>query len=185
MNLTTKFTKYKNYFFIILVLVVFYIINNYIKTNEEILKSEKFCILEIESKNIWNFLKQDYIELNYKLLDNIYFNKNSNKNFNKNSNKNSNNIKFINKHSIVLTKTNNKGLARFKKIYQGETLKKNEIILNIKIKNNKIYIGNNKFYYLEGESYKYSFAKFAYLNINKNGDAILIKLLDKNFNKIY
>ena len=179
MSLTIKFIKFKNYFFIILVIVVFYIINIYIKTNEEILKSEKFYILEIESKNIWNFLKQDYIELNYKFFDKVFFDKVY---FNNNNFINNN---FVNKYSIVLIKTNNKGLARFKKIYQGETLKNNEIILNIKIKNDKIYIGDNKFYFLEGESYKYSFAKFAYLNINKNGDAILVKLLDKNFNKIY
>ena len=71
-------------------------------------------------------------------------------------------------------------VATFVRLYSGETLSPNEVLLRYR-KREDMRAGQNSFFIQEGSSNIFAKAKYAELKVDKSGESILVGLRDDQF----
>ena len=146
----------------LIVLVAILIFLNFsIYKKEQILTHGKVIYLELAPIDPRSLMQGDYMALRFKIEDKI---KKALNGFSKNS-----------KGKAIVT-LNKQKLAKFKAIFKGEKLKPNELLLKYNIRDKRVHIGTNAFFFQEGKEKKYQNAKYGEFKIAPNGEMILIDL---------
>jgi uncharacterized membrane-anchored protein len=88
------------------------------------------------------------------------------------------------KSGFVLVHLDDKHIASFMKLYEGEELKQDELKLPFKVqKHNQVSFGGNTFFFQEGTEKKYQKAKYGLFKLS--GESMILQsLLDKNLKDI-
>ena len=148
----------------LIVLVAILIFLNFsIYKKEQILTNGKVIYLELAPIDPRSLMQGDYMALRFKIEDKI---KKALKKFNLSKNSKGKAIVTFNKQK----------LAKFKSLFKGEKLKPNEILLKYNIRDKRVHIGTNAFFFQEGKEKKYQNAKYGEFKIAPNGEMILIDL---------
>ncbi len=139
---------------------------------ELILKEGIVLRLKLAPIDPRSLMQGDYMRLNFDLLTKV------NKELLKTSNRVS---------KLVLT-LNAKYEGQFVKFIDEEKLKDNEILLNFTYYKNEHFaqskISTTSYFFEEGSGKKYENAKYGEFRVSKNGEAILIALLNDKFKLI-
>jgi uncharacterized membrane-anchored protein len=62
-----------------------------------------------------------------------------------------------------------------------EPLNDNELIINYKIVNDRLFLGAESFFFEEGQDTLYQKATYGGLKVNAKGESLLVGLYDKDF----
>ncbi len=84
----------------------------------------------------------------------------------------------------VVVKLDEQSIGTFKSIYSGKTLANNEILMHYRVRNGKVKLATNAYFFQEGHAKKYESAKFGQFAVNKEGELLLVLMLDEHLNKI-
>jgi len=78
-----------------------------------------------------------------------------------------------------------KRVASFKSLYkEGETLAKNEIKMQYRVRNGRVKFATNAFFFQEGTAKTYEAAKFGQFRVNNHGGLLLAAMFDKDLKKL-
>ena len=158
---------------VILTVVLFIFIIIYsIFEKEETLKNGNILRLELAPVDPRSILQGDYMRLNFRIINIV------NKELLKTT-------KILTKLVISLDKNN---LGTFSNFFDKKELQNDEILLNFTYEKSKTYakskISTTSYFFEEGSGEKYEKAKYGEFRVSKNGEALLINLLDKDFKVI-
>jgi uncharacterized membrane-anchored protein len=80
----------------------------------------------------------------------------------------------------VILKLDDRNVATFDRVYQGEALAANEILLNYRYQDFRYWVAPESFFFQEGHAGYYENARYGILQVAGNGQARLIGLADEN-----
>jgi uncharacterized membrane-anchored protein len=160
---------YKKTIIVTLVLILS-ILNYSIYQKEHQLKNATTVILPLAPVDPRSMMQGDYMRLNYALSREV---------------RRELSIKRdMPKEGFVIVHLNDKHIASFMKLYEGEKLNPNELKLPFKVKNyNQVSFGGNTFFFQEGNEEKYQKAKYGLFKLS--GESMILQsLLDENLTVI-
>ncbi len=79
---------------------------------------------------------------------------------------------------VVIIELDDIGEASFIAIYQDQQLSANQQLLQFRKRGDSVRLASDAFFFEEGESETYRFARFGELRVNEDGDAVLTGLRD-------
>jgi len=75
-------------------------------------------------------------------------------------------------------------IASFVAIYQQQTLSKEQLLLQFRIRNERVKFATNAFFFEEGQGKYYQPARFGQFRVNDAGEMLLVAMYDKELKKI-
>jgi len=85
---------------------------------------------------------------------------------------------------FVLATLDDKLVATFKSIYSNQKLNKNEILLQFRVRNEKVKFATNAFFFQEGHAQYYESAQFGQFRVNGDGELLLVAMFDETMEKL-
>lgn len=149
-----------------LVLLIGFFTNAVLK-KETTLKSGKFILLELAPVDPRSLMQGDYMQLRYKISRDVNFDS-------------------IAKRGYCIVSLNDSSIANLVR-YQAkkEPTAKNEVPIKYFAKDNwSINIGAESYFFQEGQSDKYSYAKYGGIKIDADGNSLLVGLYDAALKKL-
>ena len=168
--------KYRNHILIIINLVLILLFVNYaIIKKEKTLSEGQLVLLELAPVDPRSLMQGDYMDLRYKITRLESFNEKQDT---------PKNETISNKGYIVISLGQNNVAKKLRIQSDVKPLNPNEFLLKYHKNKYQIYLGSESYFFEEGNSDKYTKAKYGALKIDKNGNAILVGLYDEKFNKL-
>lgn len=85
----------------------------------------------------------------------------------------------------AILSVNEQGIASFSRLYQPNSkLAKNEVLMAYRVRNHRVKIASNAFFFEEGSASRYEEAKYAKVMLNSKGEPLLKDLLDADLQRI-
>ena len=78
----------------------------------------------------------------------------------------------------MVVRLDDRGVARFVRRYAGETLASGELLLQYRVRSNRVRIGSDAFFFEEGTAARYADARYGELRVDKDGKSVLVGLRD-------
>ena len=85
---------------------------------------------------------------------------------------------------FILVDLDVNNVASFVSIYNNETLKENQTLLQYRVRAGEVKFATNAFFFEEGSAKRYEKAKFGEFKVNDKHELLLIHLYDKDLTKI-
>ncbi|MCW8932293.1 MAG: GDYXXLXY domain-containing protein [Gammaproteobacteria bacterium] len=76
-------------------------------------------------------------------------------------------------------KLDEKGIGSFKSIYDEQTLAEDEILMRYRVRNGKIKLASNAFFFQEGLAEIYQPARYGQFRVDSHGELLLVAMCDK------
>jgi uncharacterized membrane-anchored protein len=148
-----------------LVLLLIYF-NISIAGKEKLLSDGKLVLLELAPVDPRSLMQGDYMRLSYKIAQNLPFDS-------------------IPKRGYCVVRLQSNGIADRVRLQKGRTpLNDNEILIEYTTGKWNINIGAESYFFQEGQSNKFEKAKYGGINIDKDGNSLLVGLYDQQLRKI-
>ncbi len=146
-------------------LLVFF--NFGILSKEKVLEEGELVLLELAPVDPRSLMQGDYMNLRYEITERTY------------------NSDTIPKRGFYVIKLNDGGIAKKVRIQEEkEPISPDELIIKYTRNGWTLNIGAESFFFQEGEGEKYEAAKYGGLQIDREGNSILIGLYDENLKQI-
>lgn len=150
-----------------MLVVILAIINFSIYSKEQHLKLDSSIYLQLVPVDPRSLMQGDYMALRF-----VVANKLSHALLKKADPQSIKN-KLTTHNGKVVVKLDKKRIATFLRIYQGEALQANELILNYRVRNNKIKFASNAFFFEEGTAEAYAQARYGEFKVDPQGGLLL------------
>lgn len=147
--------------------VILTVINFSIYSKEQHLKQGVTVYLELAPVDPRSLIQGDYMALRFKVASKL------SDALPKISAKHRWQKKIAPHDGKIVVSLNQKNIASFQKIYQGEALQENELTLNYRVRNNKIKFASNAFFFEEGATDAYTQARYGQFQVNTQGELLL------------
>jgi len=85
---------------------------------------------------------------------------------------------------FVLVNLDERKVATFEAIYTSQILKKNQVLLQYRIRAGKVKFATNAFFFEEGTATRYEKALYGEFRVNRKHELLLIDMYDSNLSKI-
>ena len=154
--------KYKWIIIVANLAAVLFFFNRSLLQKEELLANGKLILLELAPVDPRSLMQGDYMALRYKVSSGI-------------------DRDSISKRGFFVVKPDSIGVGQRVRIQTGRTpVNDNELLLNYTVGNLRlINIGAESYFFEEGQSEKYSKAKYGALKVDDLGNTLLIGLYDE------
>lgn len=158
---------------IAMLVAILSIINFSIFSKEQHLKNAKTVYLELAPVDPRSLMQGDYMALRFTVADKLY--EALPKTLTEYSWKNN-----IAPHDgKVIVRLNAQQVASYRAVYQGQTLNDNEITLNYRVRDNKVMLASNAFFFEEGTAKTYEIARYGEFKVNTKGELLLKAMFDE------
>ena len=148
--------------------VILLLVNYLIFSKEYVLANGKVMLLELAPRDPRSILQGDYMVLRYRMARDIV-----------------QNTKSLTDEGWVVVKLDDKNVAHFQRIHNGNAiLGDNEYLLFYRKRNGVVKIATDAFFFQERQGKHYSAARYGEVRVSDNGTAVLIGLRDKDFNML-
>lgn len=147
-------------------IVIFIVLNSLILKNELILKNGKEVMLKLAPVDPRSLLQGDFMALNYEITSELQYM----------------DTKEYSSGKVILDVDPNR-VGWVKEKYTNQKLSSTEVLLKYKKKGGEIRVATNGYFFQEGTAGSYENAEYGLFKVGKGGNAILIGLMDKNFNR--
>ena len=168
---------YKKVVFLSLVLV-FALVNWSIYQKEQHIKNGKVVFLRLAPVDPRSLMQGDYMALRFALAEEIYA--------------------VLPKHKerkawrhnadatdgFVVVRLDEKRVASFSHLYQGESLGKREILMEYRVRRGSVKFATNAYFFEEGTAKRYEDAKYGEFRVNKKGELLLVAMADQDVKSI-
>ena len=144
--------------------IVLAILNFTIYEKESHIKDGKVVFLKLAPVDPRSLMQGDYMALRFDISRNI--------------------SKDSKKDGFVLVKLDEQKIASFVSLYKDKKLKENEMLLQYRIRANKVKFASNAFFFEEGTAKRYETAKFGEFRVNNKHELLLVAMYDVNMNLI-
>ena len=142
-------------------LVVLAVVNFSIFQTETRLTQGQVIYVRLAPVDPRSLIQGDYMQLNYALLQELRA------------------IDDLPERGKLVLSLDEQNIATFERLYQGEPLAANEILLNYRQWDTwNISIGSDSFFFEEGQADDYANARYAAFRVADNGQSMLINLHD-------
>ena len=170
------------------VIFVLGLMNFSIWQKQEILNNGNIINLELMPVDPRSIMQGDYMDLRYEMSQQIrkaLTAKQSDENeaLSKSRDFGNSNRLLPSKYFAVVTLDDNR-LAKFDRILDDSPLGEHEFILEFRVRNNRVQFATNAFFFAEGDEPVFRDAKYGQFRVNTEGELLLSKMLDMNFNVI-
>ncbi len=155
-------------------LVVLALVNWSIYKKEQHIKNGAVVYLKLAPVDPRSLMQGDYMALRFDMANKIYDKLPKTENYRgwqRNADA---------KDGSVVVSLDKKHVARFKRLYKGEKLKKEELMLHYRVRNGRVKFATNAFFFEEGSADKYENAKYGEFRVNDAGELLLIAMADNN-----
>jgi len=136
-------------------------INFGIATKERLLADGRVLLLELAPVDPRSLMQGDYMALRFALANKV-----SGTGTNQNG-------------KLVVT-ADQQGVAVFRRLDDGTPLAQDELLLRYRLRQGRVQIASNAFFFQEGKAGDYAGARYGELRVAGNGEAILTGLRDAN-----
>ena len=156
--------------------IVLALVNWSIYKKEAHLKHGEVVYLELAPVDPRSLMQGDYMALRYKVANTIYSTlpKKDGRRFR---------AKVAATDGDVIVTLDAQRRGTFKALYKKQTLGKDEILLHYRIRNGKVKLASNAFFFQEGTAKVYEKAKYGEFRV-ENGVLLLAHMYDKNLKKL-
>ena len=150
-------------------LLILILINSNIYQKERILETGKIVLLKLAPVDPRSLMQGDYMRLRFEiettLLDAV---------------QNNDTRKLMNS-GIFVVSTDKNSIASEPKLYQNEELKSDQVVMQFRLRRNRVQLATHAFFFQEGTAKEYESAKYGEFRVAENGELLLNNLRDKNF----
>ena len=156
--------------------IVLALINWSIYQKENHLRQGEIVYLELAPVDPRSLMQGDYMALRYTLANTIYTElpKEKSRYFGR---------KLASADGVVIVTVDAKKRGTFKAIYTNQTLGKNEMFLHYRVRNGKVKLASNAFFFQEGTEKVYEKAKYGEFRV-QDGVLLLAGMYDENLKKL-
>ncbi len=147
-------------------LLVLFVINGLVWQKEQILASGQLILLPLAPVDPRSLMQGDYMILRYSMARKV------------------DNERGTEDNGKVVITINDKDVASFNRLWNGENLQKGEHLLRYRYRNHKVRFGAESFFFQEGKRPLFDKARYGELRLAKDGDAVLVGLRDEKLQKL-
>ena len=84
----------------------------------------------------------------------------------------------------VVVSLDERNIGSFKRLYKGQTLSKDEILMRYRVRNGAVKFATNAFFFQEGHAKYYQPARYGQFRVDDRGELLLVAMYDKNLSKL-
>jgi uncharacterized membrane-anchored protein len=137
-----------------------------ISSKEQLLISGRVVLLDLAPVDPRSLMQGDYMALNFKIANEAFGFRRDRK-------------ALPNDGRIVLA-LNENGVATLKRLDTGSPLAANEVVMQYRIRDEKVKFATNAFFFQEGHAMDYASARYGEFRVSDKGECILTGLRDEN-----
>ena len=168
---------YRKIVFISLVLVLA-LVNWSIYQKEQHIKKGMVVFLKLAPVDPRSLMQGDYMALRFALAEKIYDTLPKQKEYKSWQH----NVDATNGYVVV--HLDEKHVASFMHLYQGEPLKEHEVLMEYRVRGGAVKFATNAYFFEEGTAKRYENAKYGEFRVNKKGELLLVAMADKEAKSI-
>jgi len=90
----------------------------------------------------------------------------------------SGNTELVNRDGRIVVSLDEKGIATFARLDDGQPLAGNEILMRYRVRNGQLKFATNGFFFQEGQSEQYVTASYGLFRVDEDGELLLTNLCD-------
>jgi len=169
---------YKKIAFISLIILLM-LVNWSIYNKEQHIKNGKVVYLKLAPVDPRSLMQGDYMALRFDIANNIYDRLPKTEHYQgwqHNADA---------KDGRVLVALDDKDVASFVSIFNGQMLKENELILHYRVRNGAVKFATNAFFFEEGSAKIYEKAKYGEFRVNESGELLLVAMADEHVKLLF
>lgn len=168
-----KFKQIKSQHIVVLATVILVLIATNININkkEDLIVNGEKLVLPLAPVDPRSLMQGDYMRLRFKLAVDIQ----------KKLRIQNNNKAIPMQQGFVVVEKNEKGVVTFIDLFHKQKLEESQLLIPYKYRNYRVVFTTNAFYFQEGQASHFGAAKFGEFRHSKDGELILVHLLDKDF----
>lgn len=144
---------------IVAALAILAIINAGIATKERLLSDGRVLFLELAPVDPRSLMQGDYMALRFALANKV-------------------SRMATNQNGKMVVTADQRGVALFQRLDDGTPLAQDEHLLRYRLRQGRVEIASNAFFFQEGQAALYAGARYGELRVADNGEAILTGLRD-------
>jgi uncharacterized membrane-anchored protein len=84
----------------------------------------------------------------------------------------------------MVVRLDDRGVARFVRQHAGETPAPGELLLRYRLRNNRVRIGSDAFFFEEGTAARYANARYGELRVDEDGESVIVGLRDSEMRRL-
>ena len=155
-------------------LVVFALVNWSIYKKEQHIKNGAVVYLKLAPVDPRSLMQGDYMALRFDMANKIYDKLPKTENYQgwqRNADA---------KDGSVVVSLDKKRIGTFSHLYNGESVKEQELIMHYRVRGGRVKFATNAFFFEEGSADKYANAKYGEFRVNDIGELLLVAMADEN-----
>ncbi len=154
----------KRHLFLIIGLVVLLLINLGIYQKEQTVRHGSTVLLELAPRDPRSLMQGDYMALRYRIAQDWG--------------------KLLPENppadGVLILDLDQNQVGSYAGVDQGQALQPGQLRLRYRLRDNKLIIGSNAFFFEEGHADRYIDARYGEFRVNEKGQSILVALRDQN-----
>jgi uncharacterized membrane-anchored protein len=158
----------RNKIFIAAAVLILLIINGFIAGKERLLSEGKTIFLDLAPVDPRSLMQGDYMTLRYRIAAEV-----------------EKMMPLAPNDGCIVVEIIEGGASKYRRIHDaGAPVGKGEHLLRYRIRNGRVRIGAESFFFQEGRAKLYEKARFGELSVAEPGDSVLVGLRGDNFEKL-
>ncbi len=149
--------------FLLIGLVILVLINIGIYRKERLLAEGAPLLLKLAPLDPRSLMQGDYMALRYQLEEDLE----------------KQGQKPIPADGRLLLNLDRNRVGSLAGLYEGQTLQENQLPIRYRMRNGRLHIAGNSYFFEEGTASRYQQARYGEFRVAENGDAILVALRDE------
>ncbi len=149
--------------FLLIGLVILVLINIGIHNKERLLAEGVPLLLKLAPLDPRSLMQGDYMALRYQLEEDLE----------------KQGQKPIPADGRLLLNLDRNRVGSLGRLYEGQVLQENQLLIRYRMRNGRLRIAGNSFFFEEGTASRYQQARYGEFRVAENGDAILVALRDE------
>ncbi len=158
--------------------LILVLVNLSIFKKEQHLSHGAIVFVEIAPVDPRSLMQGDYMALRFKMGDDVR------QALHKNAAETDSQHLVPSGDGYFVAKMNAKRVATFKAIYTNQPLAKNEVLLQYRVRDNRVKFATNAFFFQEGHAHIYESARYGQFRVNSKGELLLAGMFDADLNKL-
>lgn len=159
-------------------MIILILINWSILGKEKHLTEGKVVYLDLAPVDPRSLMQGDYMALRFRLTDKVY------KAHSKKEDRTQRRHNLGSSDGYVVISLDERNIGSFKRLYIGQTLSNNEILIRYRIRNGTVKFATNAYYFQEDHGKYYQPAQYGQFRVDDKGELLLVAMYDKELTKL-
>jgi len=163
---------------LIALILVLGLVNVSIFKKEQHLAHGQTVLIELAPADPRSLMQGDYMALRFKMSNDVR------KALRANKKKAVAKGEVLDTTGRLIAQVDGKKVATFKSLYHGQKLADNEVLLQYRVRDNRVKFATNAFFFQEGHAKVYEPARYGQFRVNDDGELLLAAMVDADLKKL-